>query len=80
MCWSHKLRHETYQAPGSTGESSGHASVPSSDNGTEIGTKGRTGIEADPSEPEHEGSKSNECDIVRTEVDELAFTTTAESP
>lgn len=71
---------EIEQAPYDTGEGRSDTGVPSSDGGTKVCTKSGASVEADPSEPKHERSEGDERDVMGTEVDELAFSTSAENP
>lgn len=68
------------QTPDNTTGGCGDAGVEGSIYGSEVGAKGRTGIETDPSEPEHECAEGDEGDVVWTEVDELALVSTSDDP
>lgn len=68
------------ETPDGSGESTTEESVPDGHDGTEVGTIRRATVEAQPTEHQHERSKSDIRDVVRTEVDKLALSPASEDP
>lgn len=74
------VKERTDQAPSDAGKGSSHAGVPTSGDGAHVRAESRASVEADPSEPEHEGAEGDEGDIVGPKVDKLARTAATEDP
>ncbi|KAI6770237.1 hypothetical protein HG530_004866 [Fusarium avenaceum] len=71
---------EIKNAPSHSSKHGSEARVPASHDGTKVGTEGRTTVETEPAEPEEHSTKSNEGDVVRTEVHHHLLVTSAENP
>lgn len=71
---------EIEEAPGHGSEHGSEAGVPASHDSTEVGTEGRTTVEAEPTEPEEDGAESDEGDVVGAEVHHHLLVAAAENP
>lgn len=56
------------------------ARVPARHGGTKVGAESRSAVEAEPAEPEEDGTDGDQRDVVRTEVEHHLLVTAAEDP
>ncbi len=68
------------QAPSHGGKHGSQARVPASHGSAEVGAESRATVEAEPAEPEEDGAKSNERNVVRAEVKHHLLVTPTEDP
>lgn len=66
------------QSPRGRSQHGRQVSIPARHDGAEIGAKGRTAVEAQPSEPEQGGAEDDHGDVMGPEVDHQAFLPAAE--
>lgn len=71
---------EIKKAPSHGSKHGSEARVPASHNRTKVGTKGGATVESKPSEPEENGAKSDEGDVVWSEVHHHSFVSSTEDP